>query len=293
MKEIEEIQRSDLKKYLSKNIIIRIDYMPLSDVLVDELVADISKDLFDNNQFSDVFEGVISSVDIQLNNPEISNNQSFFNVNNYTKIKSVEILRFIDKNVYIKMVINKHFSCIDINCGMKYISFEDYIEIFNKMIERLYEKDVRIKRIGFRKFNEFFVKNLENEDILTYLNKDFFSYSYDFLKEKQTDIIDDLISERKYTFAYDEKQINLITHLSKGLLENKAVRRAAIDIDISINDLERLKNIFEQETISEKLNEINEIIFKVFKKMLSKEFLNTLTKRENIDEKFMGVNNNE
>lgn len=81
--------------------------------------------------------------------------------------------------------------------------------------------------------------------------------------------------------------------MSKGLLENKEVRRAAIDIDISINDLERLKNIFEQKRIVEKLNEINEIIFKVFKKMLSKQFLNTLTKTASTDEKFIGVNNNE
>lgn len=291
MKEINDIEREDLKKYLTKGIIVRIDYMPLSDNLVDEMVSELSKDLFENEYFSDVFEGTINSIDIQLNNPEISNNQSFFNINNYTKIKSIEILRFLENNVYVKFIINKHFTYIDINCGMKYISYEEYIKIFNRMIEKIYENDIKIKRIGFRKFNEFFVKYSTN--ILQYLNEDFFKYNYEFAREKQEDKIEDLIAERKYTFLYNEKQINLITHLSQGMLAGEKVRRAGIDIDVSINDLEVLKEITTQKQVVEKLNDINLIIFRVFKNMLSKNFLNLLTKEDGADDTFIGVKENE
>ncbi|MBQ6860592.1 MAG: TIGR04255 family protein [Clostridia bacterium] len=289
-------QRTDLKKYLTKDIIIRIDYMPLADSVVDELVANMSSLLFDKYGFSNVFEGVISSVDVQFNNPEISNNQSFFNVNNYTKIKSMEILRFIEKEMYMKIIINKHFSCININSGVKYIPYDKYIEIYKNIIDALYEKNTKIKRIGFRKFNEFFQKEVDEKNILENLNPHFFEYNYDFIKENESEMVNDLLTERKYTFEYNQKQINIITHLSKGLLNMEKiekVERAAVDIDISINNLENIKSIVETKSIKSTLDEINLIIFKVFKNMLSEEFLKKLCGTDDLEDYYIGVNNNE
>lgn len=286
------VRREELKKYLTKSIIMRIDYMPLTDNLVDQINLNVSNKLIDEFEFTRTFEGSINSVDIQVNNAEILENQNFLNINNYTRIKSYEIIRLIDEDIYIKVVINKHFACVEINEEMKYMKYEEYEKIFNILINEIYNNSINIKRIGFRKINDFLIRKTDNT-IFDYLNSEFFEYNYDFLKESESEEIIDLIMERKYSIKKDIKEINIITHISQGLLNDEEhVKRAAIDIDVSINDFNILKEIRNNEQIDEKLVEINNTIFKVFINMFTDKFLEELKKTEE-NTLFIGVNLND
>lgn len=286
------VRREELKKYLTKSIIMRIDYMPLTDNLVDQINLNVSNRLIDEFEFTRTFEGSINSVDIQVNNAEILENQNFLNINNYTRIKSYEIIRLIDEDIYIKVVINKHFACVEINEEMKYMKYEEYKKIFNILINEIYNNSINIKRIGFRKINDFLIKKTDNT-IFDYLNSEFFEYNYDFLKESEGEEIVDLIMERKYSIKKDIKEINIITHISQGLLNDEEhVKRAAIDIDVSINDFNILKEIRNNKQIDEKLVEINNTIFKVFINMFTDKFLEELKKTEE-NTLFIGVNLND
>lgn len=285
------IRREELKKYLTKSIIMRIDYMPLTDNLVDQINLNVSNKLIEQFEFTKTFEGSINSVDIQVNNAEILENQNFLNINNYTRIKSYEIIRLIDEDVYIKVVINKHFACVEINEEMKYMKYEEYEKIFNILIEEIYNNSINIKRIGFRKINDFLIRKTDNT-IFEYLNNKFFEYDYEFLKESDSEEIIDLIMERKYSVKKDIEEINIITHISQGLLnDTENVKRAAIDIDISINDFNVLKEIRNSKKISEKLAEINNTIFKIFINMFTDKFINELKNTEE-NTLFIGVNLN-
>ncbi len=286
------INREDLKKYLTKSVIMRIDYMPLTDNLVDEMNLNVSNKLLEEYEFTKTFEGSINSVDIQVNNAEILENQNFLNINNYTRIKSYEIIRLIEDEVYIKVVINKHFTCVEINEELQYMKYEEYEKIFDILINEIYANSINIKRIGFRKINDFLIRKTD-DTIFEYLNDEFFKYDYKFLKDSEEEDIIDLIMERKYSMRKNIKEINIITHISQGTLnEKEQVKRAAMDIDISINDFNTLREIRNSKRILQNIKEINDTIFKIFINMFSPKFIDELKKKDE-NELFIGVNLNE
>lgn len=289
------MERRDLKKHSTRNVILRMDYIPLIDDIVDKINnAFGEKYISEEYKFTQFSETFINNIDIQINDindPTIQDSNNFLNIkNNSTRIRSYEYTKENNGETYLKLIFNKYFVAIEILQDTKYCSFEDYKEIFISAIttiKRIIGESLRITRFGFRKLNDMFIN--ADAPINDFVNILYFNDSCEDLIKESTET---LITEKRYTFGFDKYALNLLTHVSRGNLNDLLVKRLAFDIDLYSTEPVFLKNIFDE--TSEKITEADEYIFKVFTNLLNNEFLNFYKEEEEeYDNLILGVMSNE
>lgn len=289
------MERSELKKHSTRNVILRMDYIPLMDDVVDKINNTFGeKYISEEYEFSQFSETFINNIDIQINDindPTIQDSNNFLNIkNNSTRIRSYEYSKESNGDTYLKLIFNKYFVAIEILQDTKYCSFDDYKEIFISaitIIKNMMGESLRITRFGFRKLNDMFIK--AETPISDFVNINYFNDSCDDLIDVETET---LITEKRYTFGFEKYALNLLTHVSKGNLNEKLVKRLAFDIDLYSTESEFLKNIFEE--TSSKITEADDYIFKVFTNLLNNDFLNFYKEEKNeYDNLILGVMCNE
>lgn len=287
--------RNELKKHSTRNVILRMDYIPLMDDVVDKINNLFGEKYISQEygfvQFSETF---INNIDIQINDindPTIQDSNNFLNIkNNSTRTRSYEYSKENNNETYLKLIFNKYFVAIEILQDIKYCSFDDYKEIFISAISIIKEvlgDSLRVTRFGFRKLNDMFIN--ANTPLNNFVNINYFNDSCDELIDKETDT---LITEKRYTFGFDKYALNLFTHVSKGNLNEQVVKRLAFDIDLYTTEQDFLKNIFEE--TSNKITEADEYIFQIFTNLLNSEFLNFYKEdNEEYNDLILGVMKNE
>lgn len=291
------MERNELKRHSTRNVILRIDYIPLTDEIVDSIKTLLATKLINEESgFSKFNEAYINNIDIKINDindPNIQDSNNFLNIeNNSTRTKSFEYYKEIDGNIYLKLLFNKYFMALEIIQDIKYCKFEEYqkkfLQALNTLISNV-KQNLIITRYGFRKLNDFFVK--ENSEISNYVTMDFFKSNCDALINKTTET---LISEKRYSFNFDEYNVNLFTHVSKGNLKDDIVKRIAFDIDLYSNSPEYLRKMFDSKEANNKMLETDEYIFKIFSNLLNPKFLEFFkSDEEDYEDLILGVLNNE
>ena len=285
-----EILRSDFNKHLTNNVILRVDYVPLPDEKVDIINNKIAKILLvDNDNFSDTTQTFIRNIDVQMNDPSIQDFNEFINVKEKSKVKSYEYYKYDEnKNIEMKFVFNRQFCVIDINQIFKYYKYEYYRDIFLKVLDILRSNKIIINRFGLRKFNDFFLK--KEAKINDYVKEKYFNLDCDDLLENS----DSFISEKRYTFANQDANINLVTHSSIGMMDNELVKRVAFDIDIYLTDIKKLKSLFSKDN-KNFIDKINSLFFDVYLNLLTKKMINILNRENDLNDEniICGVDYNE
>ena len=285
-----EILRSDFNKHLTNNVILRVDYVPLPDEKVDIINNKIAKILLvDNDNFSDTTQTFIRNIDVQMNDPSIQDFNEFINVKEKSKVKSYEYYKYDEnKNIEMKFVFNRQFCVIDINQIFKYYKYEYYRDIFLKVLDILRSNKIIINRFGLRKFNDFFLK--KEAKINDYVKEKYFNLDCDDLLENS----DSFISEKRYTFANQDANINLVTHSSIGMMDNELVKRVAFDIDIYLTDIKKLKSLFSKDN-KNFIDKINSLFFDVYLNLLTKKMINILNREKDLNDEniICGVDYNE
>lgn len=282
--------REDFNKHLTNNVIIRLDYVPLPDDKVDSINNKIAEMLLvENNFFSDTKQTLMRNIDIQMNDPSIQDFNEFINVKEKSKIKSYEYYKYNEnKDIEIKLVFNRQFCAIDINQIVKYYKFEYYRDIFLKVLNIIIDNKVIINRFGLRKFNDFFLKQYSKID--EYVKEKYFNLECDDLLESS----DSFISEKRYTFARGDENVNLITHSSIGTMDNDVVKRVAFDIDIYVTDIKKLNDVFSNNN-TEFINGINNLLFDIYLNLLTDKMIDILKKENDLNDEniICGVDYNE
>lgn len=284
-----ESLRDSFNKHLTNNVIIRIDYVPIPDDKVDVINNEFAKlFLLDNDYFSDTKQTFIRNIDIQMNDPSIQDINEFLNVKEKSKVKSYEYYKYDEnKNILMKFVFNRQFCAIDVNQAIKYYKFEDYEEIFLKALDILSTNSIIISRFGLRKFNDFFLK--EDTQIGDYVKDKYFNADCNDLLENS----DNFVAEKRYAFASEDVNVNLITHSSTGMMDNVLVKRIAFDIDIYQTDVKTLKVLF-LDNKKEFIDRENELFFKLYLNLLNERMIKMLKDDEEIDNNIVcGVEYNE
>ena len=282
--------RDNFNKHLTNNVVIRIDYVPIPDDKVDVINNEIAKVLLvDNDYFSDTIQTFVRNIDIQLNDPSIQDINDFLNVKEKNRVKSYEYYRYDEsKNIEMKFVFNRQFCAIDVNQIIRYYKYEDYRDIFLKVLDILSSNTVIINRFWLRKFNDFFLK--KETKIEDYVKDRYFNFNCDDLLENS----DSFIAEKRYAFANQDVNINLVTHSSTGMMDTDIVKRVAFDIDIYLTDIRKLKILFSKDK-KEFIDNINNIFFGVYSNLLTEKMINILKKDSELkDENIIcGVDYNE
>ena len=282
--------REKLNKHLTKNAILRIDYVPISDTEVDSINGKLAKELLLNGMnFSNMKQTFMRNIDIQMNDPSIQDFNEFINVKEKSRVKSYQYYK-VDEDSNIEMILtfNRQFCSIDVNQYIRYYNYEIYRDIFLLLLEILKEQELIINRFSIKKFNEFFLK--KDVPIDLYVKDKYFNLDCsDLLASSES-----FISEKRYTFLKNIYNVNLITHSSIGKLDDVIVKRIAFDIDVYIADLQDLKKLF-QEDNEEYINRLNNELFCVYVHILNEKMISLLDRSSCIEDGniVLGVERNE
>lgn len=282
--------REKLNKHMTNNVILRIDYIPLPDELVDIVNGKIAKLLLlELGMFDDTTQTYMRNIDIQMNDPSIQDFNEFINIKEKSKIKSYEYYKKDENgNIELKIVFNRQFCSIDINQIVKYYKYEQYRDIFLKILDIFKKQKIIINRFGLRKLNDFFLNKEAN--INEYVKNKYFNFECDDLLENS----DSFISEKRYTLANKDYKVNLVTHSSIGMMEKDFAKRIAFDIDVYIDDIKGLSVLLTDDN-KDFIDKANDCLFNIYIKLLEDKMINLLKKESDLDDEniIYGVDYNE
>ena len=284
-----ECKRDEFNKHLTNNVVLRIDYVPIPDDLVDKINNLVTKKLLiDTSEFDETTQTFIRNIDIQMNDPSIQDFNDYINVKEKSKIKSYEYYKKENNYITIKITFNRQFCAIDVNQNIKYYNFEYYRDIFVNLLSVFKENTVIVNRFGLRKFNDFFIK--KDTDINKYVKNKYFNFECDDLLENS----DSFISEKRYTFANKDIKVNLVTHSSVGMMNEELVKRIAFDIDLYIDDIKKL-SVLLTDANKDFIDRVNDSFFDIYVNLLEKNMIDLLKNKSDIEDEniICGVDLNE
>lgn len=270
------VQRGALKRNFLKEIIMRLDFQGV-------LQAEMEKVLLKAKPFLKEHNFNRYSEDVQN---EIITNNNDQNVGGQVGIKDVKaqvVYTFTSESAGYSLKLS-NTSIILVVSSQGYAPFDDYSNIFCN-IATMYRDKIDFftpKRFGLRKIN-ILLLNM-GVDINQYFSSSFFN------REEPIEHFETQRSRRQDNLSDGIKHINISFQTDKGNASGVPVTQAVLDSDIY---LETQKEI--EQTIFDivQLNQINDILFKIYINSVTEEFLDLLTNEdETIPEGVIGVENN-
>lgn len=270
----EQITRNSLKSSFLKQTIIKVDYDYLFDDYINEVMKKIDSFLGERGY---VIENKYMSefglkVDFErLNNDE---NANFLDNINLEKDKREKYYSFTNNDKRIRIDITKEYFAITVDY-LEYIPFEELNELYEKIMEELknVRSNIKIKRVGLRKFNIYMMKNIE--DIGNFFEDDIFSFasknlnSYSFLGKSSLDI-----------YSYNGYKVNQTANIAQGYMstdteETTTVYQLILDFDVYVDQIEK----------DVSLTDMNDNLFSIYKNSLKEDFLIRLKENNFKDER--------
>ncbi len=266
------ITRQSLKSNFLRQTIIRIDHDMLFDKDIQNYIESIYPYLIENGYKMN--SNTMSNYNVNINMEELNNIANSINTNteNYTSFKNEM------KDIIID--ITKEATILTISYN-KYETFEEIYRVFSQLVEVLSKIRVgfSFNRIGLRKINVFFIKNIQN--INNYLEETAFCLT-NFINNKPINFEVKNIIE---TFKIEEYKVNKNVTAAKGVFldENKQEKEAyQVMLDIDIYNDEMRDN-------TENIMNMNDIVFEIYKDSLKYKFLEDLKNENYRDEEILNI----
>ncbi|MBC5786722.1 TIGR04255 family protein [Clostridium facile] len=274
---IETVERKSFKHNFLNRTIMRVDFVGPFSQDMESILHDTRNYLIDN-QFKDYEERIENHVGLRIDENDLIKESLPINTLEQRKISS-----FKHENEIYSVDMCKDFLGIVVN---KYMPFEEYSKIFLNVLN-IYKTKVdlfNLKRFGIRKTNFCFIKGKEN--INKYFSNNYFN-TCDFFGDIKT-----LASEKKEVFSVSDYKINLLCNIENGTIKEDEsteidVYKVSIDSDIYLDNTDII-----EKTISDtnKLLEMNEMLFNIYTNLLSNEFIKLLTDSNDfLNEDIIGV----
>ena len=262
--EKEKIKRKELKSNFLRQMIIRVDYDYLFDEDIENIVKKRYKELIESGYKMNSKTLAEYNINVNINNLTEKENNSVSMKNNNKE----EYSSFKKENIVID--ITRNFATITAEYK-KFESFEAIVSDFSKIIEEIrnVREGLEIKRIGIRKINSYLFKDINR--INDYFEPTLFSFNELEKNEKSL-----MVKQTIESFKYKDYKINELGNISKGIITNPNGEKfdayqVVLDIDV-----------YNDKDIKEKINleEMNNVVFEVYKSALNINFLENL-KKEN------------
>ena len=266
--EKEKIKRKELKSNFLRQMIIRVDYDYLFDEDIENIVKKRYKELIESGYKMNSKTLAEYNINVNINNITEEENNSVSMKNNNKE----EYSSFKKENIVID--ITRNFATIT-DEYKKFESFEAIVSDFSKIIEEIrnVREGLEIKRIGIRKINSYLFKDINR--INDYFEPTLFSFNELEKNEKSL-----MVKQTIESFKYKDYKINELGNISKGIITNPNGEKfdayqVVLDIDV-----------YNDKDINEKINleEMNNIVFEVYKSALNINFLENLKKENYEDE---------
>lgn len=263
------ILRSNLKKNILKEVIIRLDFEGVLQAEMEKILLP-AKPYLRKKGFNRYEEKI--------------SNQIVENENTLKDLKSQIIYSFTaEASGYILYLSNT--SVVLTVRSQSYFPFEVYADIFFNIVD-FYRKSIDFftpKRFGLRKINYCFVTS--KESIGKYFNPLYYNCDVPIegCESQTVERIDRIIGEKN--------SFNLRYTIEKGQIGDRSCYKVSLDSDAYMTNYEDIENLFSDR---KNLSLINETIFRIFISALTDKFLEVLLgKKESNEEEISGVELNE
>ena len=273
-----EAKRGTFKNNFLKNIVVRFDYTGMSENELDSIVAKI-KPIFKKAHYNRMKEEHLTEMDFQLQDPESIEVDGLPIKEIRKKIAYV----FTNEEKGIKCKISTQFIFISIQ-NRKYVEFSEYSSTIMQVVSVLKEdvEFLNFERFGIRKINQCIIKDIRK--IHDYFEEKY--YMICGLEDNRTPKLfesKDCYIDGKYNINYTRMVIN-------GEYDGETAYQVVLDSDVYSNNSEHIEKIISDD---EELNNMNEILFDLFKEVLTENFIVKLSKEEYTDTNIIGVDKNE
>lgn len=272
------ITREKLKHNFLKEIIIRIDFSGVSDIELESIIPDIKK-LLGNKGYNKFNVEFATEMDFQVEDPELIEIEGI----PVKDIRRQQVYVFGNKVAGIQLKISSVFAFVIIR-KTKYINFFEYSNTLIDVVKIIKEKIAFFDgiRFGLRKINNCLLTDIEK--INDYFEKDFFNL-FHIEENSETKIFN-----AKDCLAYEEYNINLTRTVLSGEIDGKPAYQVVLDSDIYLIDNEKIADIISSD---EQMKIMNDMLFEIYKSVITEKLLDKLQKDIFEDDFILGVDSNE
>lgn len=272
------ITREHFKNNFLKNVIIRFDYIGITETELDAVLTKI-KPVLKEHGYDRLRNEYTTELDFQLQDPEALEVTSI----PVREVRQQKVYVFTNDNRGMEFRISSLFAFISVN-SQKYIPFSEYSETLIEVMNIL-KQDVSFfsgTRFGIRKINQCIMKDI--------------SHINDYFEPKYFQIFDSgkgglsKIHEAKDCFSELTHNVNLIRTIVAGEYDNDVAHQVILDTDIYVVGYDRINELISNYDI---VNQMNEELFNFYKDALTDEFIVNLGKDVFEDCNIIGVEKNE
>jgi uncharacterized protein (TIGR04255 family) len=273
----DDLKRPDLKNNFLKQIIIRFDYTGVTEVELDTYMGEL-KLLLMNYGYDRMVSEMTTELDFQVEDPETVEKYGL----PVSDIRRMKVYVFTNKDSGIKLKISQLFAFISIE-KTRYRDFFEYSKVLIEVVA-LIKKKIPLftgERFGFRKINICCIKDVG-------VINDYFEPSLYTLYSYGDDSSTKLFNA-KNCIKVKDYNINYTRNVLAGEYDGASVYQVVLDSDIYLRD-DDVNGVLQD---IGKMNEMNNIIFDLYKSAITERFISLLQNEEFIDDNIMGVEKNE
>lgn len=259
-----EIGREALKYNFLKKIIIRFDYDGMDDTELDQVLSDVSLKLKEYGYMNRTTE-TATEMQIQFDDPESGNYSEVYG----KKVREQKVFVFHNENPQVKLGISSSSACINIE-ETKYVDCLIYCDVLWKVMKIISESGkvpfFEFKRFGLRKINQCFLRDIKC------LNEYFEPAHFHVFKFQDESSIKEKVMQIRESLEIADYNVNLNRMLIRGELGGEEAYQVNYDTDIYLLD-ESIEELIQNE---EKIAEMNNWLFALYKDAVTETFLNQL-----------------
>ena len=259
-----EIGREALKYNFLKKIIIRFDYDGMDDTELDQVLSDVSLKLKEYGYTNRTTE-TATEMQIQFDDPESGNYSEVYG----KKVREQKVFVFHNENPQVKLGISSSSACINIE-ETKYVDCLIYCDVLWKVMKIISESGkvpfFEFKRFGLRKINQCFLSDIKC------LNEYFEPAHFHVFKFQDESSIKEKVMQIRESLEIADYNVNLNRMLIRGELGGEEAYQVNYDTDIYLLD-ESIEELIQNE---EKIAEMNNWLFALYKDAVTETFLNQL-----------------
>ena len=278
LKDKQSLARSDLKHNFLKTIIIRFDFNGISEVELDSTITEI-KPLLYSKGYDRLSIELATEMDFQLGDPERAEMEGL-------PIQGVRRQRvYVFKNQIegIQLKISPVFEFIFIE-KTHYIDFKDYSKTLVDVVRIIRDRIpfFNTDRFGLRKINQciFTDPNIIND----YFEPEFFKLFKFSIGDSSK------LTSSKDCFIHNDYNVNSIRTIIHGEWEEKEAYQVVLDSDVYLLETDIVNELIDS---PDKMNPMNELLFDLYKAVLTDDFIRKLQGETFSDTEIIGVECNE
>ena len=260
------IDRKKLKYNFLKKIIIRFDYDGMDHTELDQVISSISMELKKHDYTSRTVE-TEKEMQFEFNDPESGDYAELYG----KKIREQKVFVFHNENPQIKLSISSSCACISIE-ETKYVDCLKHCDVLWKVMSIIISEPEQVpffifKRFGLRKINQCFLRDINR------LNEYFEPSHYHVFRIQGEDNIKEKVMQIRDSLEIAGYNANLIRTLVRGELRGEEAYQVNYDADMYLIDSQSIKELMENK---EKIMQMNDWLFELYKDAVTETFLNQL-----------------